>query len=72
MSSIVINVQLELITAMWPIIIIIISILVVIIDPGIKTEKGYSAYDDGLKMDVFVKVYVSNNNRSLGQLIKYY
>ena len=29
---------------------------VVIIDPGIKVEKGYPAYDDGLAMDVFIKV----------------
>ncbi|MBI3234241.1 MAG: glycoside hydrolase family 31, partial [Bacteroidetes bacterium] len=29
--------------------------LVVIVDPGIKKEKGYSAYEDGLKNDVFLK-----------------
>ena len=33
-------------------------ILVVIIDPGIKTENGYSPYEDGLKMDIFVKVII--------------
>lgn len=27
----------------------------VIVDPGIKKEKGYSVYEDGLKKDVFVK-----------------
>jgi len=27
----------------------------VIVDPGIKVEKGYSAYEDGFKKDVFVK-----------------
>lgn len=27
----------------------------VIVDPGIKVEKGYSAYEDGLKNDIFVK-----------------
>ncbi len=27
----------------------------VIIDPGIKVEKGYEAYEDGLKKDVFAK-----------------
>ncbi|MGC8865985.1 MAG: TIM-barrel domain-containing protein [Bacteroidales bacterium] len=27
----------------------------VIIDPGIKVEKGYHAYEDGLKNDVFIK-----------------
>ncbi|MDO9510453.1 MAG: glycoside hydrolase family 31 protein [Bacteroidales bacterium] len=27
----------------------------VIIDPGIKIEKGYAAYEDGLKKDVFIK-----------------
>jgi alpha-glucosidase len=29
--------------------------LVVIVDPGIKTEKGYAAYEEGLKNDCFVK-----------------
>lgn len=28
---------------------------VVITDPGIKVEKGYAAYDDGVKNDVFLK-----------------
>ena len=28
---------------------------VVIVDPGIKVDKGYSAYDQGLKDDIFVK-----------------
>lgn len=28
---------------------------VVIVDPGIKVEKGYPAYEDGLKEDIFVK-----------------
>ena len=37
-------------------------ILVVIIDPGIKVESGYSAYDDGLEMDIFIKVTLINNN----------
>ena len=32
------------------------SFVVVIIDPGIKVEDGYSAYDDGIKMDIFIKV----------------
>lgn len=27
----------------------------VILDPGIKIEEGYSAYEDGLKKDVFIK-----------------
>ena len=27
----------------------------VIVDPGIKVEKGYEAYEDGLKKDVFAK-----------------
>ncbi|MBW6492133.1 MAG: glycoside hydrolase family 31 protein [Lentimicrobium sp.] len=27
----------------------------VIIDPGIKVEKGYEAYEDGLKRDIFAK-----------------
>ena len=35
------------------------SFLVVIIDPGIKVENGYNAYDDGIKMDIFIKVSVS-------------
>lgn len=29
--------------------------LVVIVDPGIKTENGYQAYEDGLKKDMFLK-----------------
>ncbi len=29
--------------------------VVLIIDPGIKEEKGYDAYEDGLKEDVFLK-----------------
>ncbi len=29
--------------------------VVLMCDPGIKIEKGYDAYDDGLKKDVFVK-----------------
>lgn len=28
---------------------------VVIIDPGIKVDRGYSAYDQGLKEGIFVK-----------------
>ena len=28
---------------------------VVIVDPGIKVERGYSSYDQGLKDDIFVK-----------------
>lgn len=28
---------------------------VVIIDPGIKAEKGYPAYEEGLAADIFVK-----------------
>lgn len=28
---------------------------VVIIDPGIKVDRGYAAYDQGLKEDIFVK-----------------
>lgn len=28
---------------------------VVIVDPGIKVEKGYAAYEDGLKNDLFLK-----------------
>lgn len=27
----------------------------VIVDPGIKVEKGYDAYEDGLKKDIFIK-----------------
>lgn len=29
--------------------------LAVIIDPGVKVEKGYPVYDDGLKNDIFIK-----------------
>ena len=29
--------------------------VVLMCDPGIKTEKGYEPYDDGLKKDVFIK-----------------
>ena len=28
---------------------------VVIVDPGIKAEKGYPAYDRGMKADIFIK-----------------
>ena len=28
----------------------------VIIDPGIKVETGYTPYEDGVKMDIFIKV----------------
>lgn len=27
----------------------------VIVDPGIKVEKGYKSYEDGLKQDIFIK-----------------
>ena len=30
--------------------------LVVIVDPGIKVDRGYKAYDDGISKGVFVKV----------------
>ena len=30
--------------------------LVVIIDPGIKVDKGYKTYDNGLEMGVFIRV----------------
>ena len=33
---------------------------VVIVDPGIKVDKGYSAYDQGLKDDIFVKDVTGN------------
>jgi alpha-glucosidase len=33
----------------------------VIVDPGIKVEKGYEAYEDGLKKDIFVKYADSTN-----------
>jgi alpha-glucosidase len=29
--------------------------VVVMCDPGIKVEKGYEAYDDGIKQDIFIK-----------------
>ena len=32
----------------------------VIVDPAISVTKGYKAYDDGLKMDVFIKVRVAS------------
>lgn len=35
----------------------------VIVDPGIKIEKGYDAYEDGLKKDVFIK-YPDGTNYS--------
>ena len=31
-------------------------IVVVIIDPGIKAETGYSPYDEGVQMGIFIKV----------------
>jgi len=30
--------------------------LVTIIDPGIKIEKGYLSYDDGIKNDWFCEI----------------
>jgi alpha-glucosidase len=33
----------------------------VIVDPGIKVEKGYEAYEDGVKQDIFVKYADSTN-----------
>lgn len=33
----------------------------VIVDPGIKVEKGYTAYEDGLKAGIFVKYADSSN-----------
>eukprot|EP01136_Pigoraptor_vietnamica_P014105 Opistho-1_new@55911 len=33
---------------------------VVIVDPGIKNEAGYPAYDDGLKQDVFIRDKAGN------------
>lgn len=33
---------------------------VVIVDPGIKIEKGYPAYEQGLKDDIFVKDVTGN------------
>ena len=33
-----------------------IILLVVIVDPGMKVEKDYSPYEDGIKMDIFIKV----------------
>lgn len=30
--------------------------LVMITDPGINIDKGYSPYDDGVEMDIFIKV----------------
>lgn len=28
-----------------------------ITDPGINIHKGYTPYDDGMEMDIFIKVY---------------
>ena len=33
----------------------------VIVDPGIKVEKGYDAYEDGVKQNIFVKYADSTN-----------
>lgn len=38
---------------------------VVIIDPGIKNENGYPAYDQGLKENAFIKVLTSLLSLSL-------
>ena len=46
-------------------------IVVVIIDPGIKVESGYSAYDDGLKMDIFIKVTLINNSSFIYLICSY-
>ena len=39
-------------------IVIIMTILVVIVDPGINIDSGYIPYDRGLKQDIFLKVRV--------------
>ena len=41
-----------------------ILLSVIIIDPGIKTESGYKTYDDGISMDIFIKVswYIYNTS----------
>ncbi len=35
---------------------IFVVFAVVITDPGMKNEKGYKPYDDGVSEDIFVKV----------------
>ena len=40
--------------------------IVVITDPGIKNEKGYQPYDDGLQADIFLKD--KNGNVFIGQV----
>ena len=37
---------------------------VVIIDPGIKVEKGYPAWDNGLKDGIFIRVRTAHANPS--------
>lgn len=35
--------------------------IVLIVDPGIKNEEGYSAYDDGVKAGIFIKLLTINS-----------
>ena len=32
------------------------DLLVIIMDPSISTSEGYKPYQDGMKMDIFIKV----------------
>lgn len=41
--------------------------LVVIIDPGVKVEKGYSVYDEGIDKDYFVKMS-DNKSEYIGEV----
>ncbi len=40
---------------------------VVVVDPGIKIDKGYSAYDEGINQDIFIKVVECSYSVSLPQ-----
>ena len=31
-------------------------VLVIIVDPGVKVDQGYSTYDNGMKLGVFIRV----------------
>ncbi|RUS14681.1 hypothetical protein BC937DRAFT_93483 [Endogone sp. FLAS-F59071] len=36
--------------------------LIAIIDPGVKIEEGYTAYEDGLKRNIFIKYRDEDGN----------
>ena len=42
----------------YTITVIILILLVVIVDPGIKVDHGYRSYDNGMDLGVFIRVCI--------------